>query len=163
MQDYVNDQSKTVIIKSGKITAKLLAKALQHVLHELKRGDAHRTSSSVYKGKQSVKKLVGQGTGVSNIEITDQNIRAFEPIARKYGIDYALKKDDSESPPKWLVFFKSRDADALTAAFKEFTAKQLKRGRQSKPSVLGELKKAKVLIAKLVTDRVKLKEQGIER
>ena len=47
--------------------------------------------------------------GVSNIEINDPSIRDFERIARKYGVDYAVKKDRSTSPPKYLIFFKGRD------------------------------------------------------
>ena len=58
-----------------------------------------------------------QNTGISNIEITEGNIKAFESTAKKYGIDFALKKDTTESPPRYLVFFKGRDADVLTAAF----------------------------------------------
>ena len=76
-------------------------------------------------GKQSLKQLMKQNAGVSNIEITEGNIKAFESTAKKYGIDFALKKDATESPPRYLVFFKGRDADVLTAAFKEFSAKKL--------------------------------------
>ena len=43
-------------------------------------------------------------------------------MARKYRIDYAVKKDKSVDPPKYFVFFKSRDQDAMTMAFKEFVA-----------------------------------------
>ena len=57
-------------------------------------------------GKQTVKQLIGQNQGVSNIEITDPSIKEFEKIARKYGVDYAVKKDRSSSPPKYLIFFK---------------------------------------------------------
>ena len=74
-----------------------------------------------------------QNTGVSNIEITKDNIKAFESTAKKYGIDFALKKDAAETPPRYLVFFKGRDADALTAAFKEFSAKKLTQDK--KPSI----------------------------
>ena len=90
-------------------------------------------------GKQSVKSLVRQGAGVQNIEITDKNIRSFQSVARKYGVDYALKKDTSSQPPRYLVFFKARDTDALTAAFREFSGKQLKQSK--KPSILVQLKK----------------------
>lgn len=93
--------------------------------------------------KQSVKKLIGQGQGVSNIEITDSNIKSFERVARKYGIDYALRKDTTGTIPKYLVFFKARDADALTAAFKEYSGKSIK--REKKPSVLAKLKKFREL------------------
>jgi len=74
-----------------------------------------------------------------------------------------LKKDNTEVPPKWLVFFKSKDADALTAAFKEFTAKTVQRSKKpEKPSLLESLKKMKELAAKLVTDKVKNKDRGME-
>ena len=51
-----------------------------------------------------MKHLVRQGVGVSNIEITDGNIKSFEKVARKYGIDFALKKDVSTQPPRYLAF-----------------------------------------------------------
>lgn len=90
------------------------------------------------KGKQSVKELVGQNQGVANIEINDKNIRDFDRVARKYGIDYAVKKDRTVSPPKYLVFFKARDADALTAAFKEYTANTVR--KLNRPSVMQKLR-----------------------
>ncbi len=80
-------------------------------------------------------------TGVSNIEITDQNIRAFSATAKKYGIDFALKKDTSGEIPRYLVFFKGRDADVITAAFREFSAKNLE--KEKKPSIRKELEQAK--------------------
>ena len=40
-------------------------------------------------GKQTVKQIIGQNQGISNIEITDPSIKEFEKIARKYGVDYA--------------------------------------------------------------------------
>ena len=76
------------------------------------------------------RELIGQNQGVSNIEITDPSIKEFEKIARKYGVDYAVKKDRSSSPPKYLIFFKGRDADALTAAFTEYTGKKVKKQRK---------------------------------
>ena len=79
-------------------------------------------------GKQTVKQLIGQNQGVSNIEITDPSIKEFEKIARKYGVDYAVKKDRSSSPPKYLIFFKGRDADALTAALPSTPGKGQKGG-----------------------------------
>ena len=162
-QDQVNEKSVALVIKGGKISAKLLAKAMKLFLQQAKKGIDKAKAPKIGKGKQSVKSLVKQGAGVSNIEITDANIGSFEPIARKYGIDYALKKDTTETPPKWLVFFKSKDADALTSAFKEFTAKTVQRSKApEKPSLLAALKQMKELAAKLVTDKVKNKDRGME-
>lgn len=112
-------------------------------------------------GKQTLRQLMKQNTGVSNIEITDGNIKAFESTAKKYGIDYALKKDTTEQPPRYLVFFKGRDADVLTAAFKEFSAKKLT--QEQKPSIRKALAafrdKAKQLNAS--RQKVKNKEQEV--
>jgi hypothetical protein len=113
------------------------------------------------RGKQTVKQLAKQGAGVSNIEISDQNIKAFEGVARKYGVDFAVKKDVSENPPKWIVFFKGRDADALTAAFKEFTAKQLKKTTE-KPSVIEALNGLMEKVKNQVLDLTKHKSKGQE-
>lgn len=82
--------------------------------------------------KAERKETCRTGQGVANIEITDKNIKDFERIARKYGVDFALKKDKTGEVPKYLVFFKARDADALTAAFKEYTAKS-DRKRNARP------------------------------
>ena len=107
-------------------------------------------------GKQTVKQLIGQNQGISNIEITDPSIKEFEKIARKYGVDYAVKKDRSCSPPKYLIFFKARDADALTAAFSEYTQKKVRNA--SRPSVLEKLNHFKELIKNAVVDRTRRKE-----
>ena len=103
--------------------------------------------------------LIGQNQGVSNIEINDPSIRDFERIARKYGVDYAVKKDRSASPPKYLIFFKARDADALTAAFTEYTGKKVKKAEKTeRPSVLAKLAQFKELLKNTVVDRSRRKE-----
>ena len=121
MQDEINEKTVALYIKTGKLTAAMLQKAMKALL---KKGKGQITKAP--HGKQTLKQLMKQNAGVSNIEITKDNIKAFESTAKKYGIDFALKKDSSEQPPRYLVFFKGRDADALTAAFKEFSAKKLR-------------------------------------
>ena len=84
--------------------------------------------------------------------------------AKKYGVDFALKKDATESPPRYLVFFKGRDADVLTAAFQEFSAKKLT--QEQKPSIRKALAAFKDKAKQLNADRQKVKNQtrgGIER
>ena len=115
-------------------------------------------------GKQTLKQLMKHNAGVSSIEITDSNIKAFESTAKKYGVDFALKKDATESPPRYLVFFKGRDADVLTAAFQEFSARKLT--QEQKPSIRKALSAFKEAAKQLNADRQKVKNQtrgGIER
>jgi len=113
------------------------------------------------KGKQTVKQLVGQGAGVSSIEISDKNIKAFENIARKYGVDFAVVKDKAETPPKWLVFFKGRDTDAVTSAFKEFSAKHISKTAE-KPSLLENLRDIMEKVKNQVLEIAKDKNRGQE-
>jgi hypothetical protein len=113
------------------------------------------------KGKQTVKQLVGQGHGVTNIEISDKNIKDFEGIARKYGVDFAVVKDGTENPPKHLVFFKARDSDAITAAFKEYSAKTMAKSSE-KPSMLGMLRDLMEKVKNQVLDINKSKNRGVD-
>lgn len=76
---------------------------------------------------------MNQRQGLTNIEITNWNIKSFERVANKYKIDFALKKDKSVDPPRYLVFFKAKDMDVMTAAFKEFSAKELT--KMNKPEI----------------------------
>ena len=49
-----------------------------------------------------MKKLLGEDQGASSIEITDKNIKSFEKVARKYGVDFAVRKVRNEAPPNTL-------------------------------------------------------------
>ena len=53
----------------------------------------HQKHKEPSHGKIPVKKLVGQGAGAKSIEVTDNNIKAFERVARKYNVDFAVKRD----------------------------------------------------------------------
>lgn len=163
MQEEVENRTFTLIVSGTKFTGRLFKAAIsKYMAHrrekklEKQRG---RDSPVTPKGKQTVKQLIGKNQGVSNIEINDPSIRDFERIARKYGVDYAVKKDRSASPPKYLIFFKARDADALTAAFSEYTQRKVKKAdRSESPSVLEKLSHFKELIKNAVVDRTKRKE-----
>ena len=158
MQEETNEKTIALYIKTGKLTAQQLQKAMKAVLTQTKKQIGKQPH-----GKQTLKQLMKQNTGVSNIEITKDNIKAFESTAKKYGIDFALKKDSTETPPRYLVFFKGRDADALTAAFKEFSAKKLT--QEQKPSIRKLIVSLKEKAAALNAqrDKVKNKDRGIAR
>ena len=165
IQAYTRSRVRTLtlIVSGTKFTGRLLKAAITKYMAHRKEKKLNkqksRDSPIISKGKQTVKQLVGQNQGVSNIEITDPSIKEFEKIARKYGVDYAVKKDRSTSPPKYLIFFKGRDADALTAAFTEYTGKKVKKAEKTeRPSVLAKLNQFKELVKNAVVDRTKRKE-----
>jgi len=163
MQEEVENRTLTLIVSGTKFTGRLfkaaISKYMAHRREKKLEKQRSRDSPVTPKGKQTVKQLIGQNQGVSNIEINDPSIRDFERIARKYGVDYAVKKDRSASPPKYLIFFKARDADALTAAFAEYTGKKVKKAEKTeRPSVLAKLAQFKELLKNTVVDRSRRKE-----
>ena len=139
-------------VKATKITGRMLAKAMQAFLRKMREPPKSKP------GKQSIKSLTKQGASLSNIEITGDNIGSFKKTARKYNVDFSLQRDNSETPPKWIVFFKAKDADALTAAFNEYSKTKLK-VKSQKPSMLAKLNKFKEL-AKAITAPVKNRSRG---
>lgn len=101
-QEEVENRTVTLAVNTTKLTARVLKNAISKYLAYRK--DKPREGPVKPKGKQTVKELVGQNQGVANIEVTDSNIRDFDRVARKYGVDYALKKDRSSHPPRYLYF-----------------------------------------------------------
>ena len=155
MQEEVRDKSVALVINVGKnggrMTASLLKWAMRQYMEQSRNPHIHH-------GKQTVKQLVRQGAGVQNIEITDKNIKSFEHVANKYGVDFALKKDTANG--RYLVFFKARDADALNAAFAEYTAKTMHRSAPKKPSLLARLSHFKEVAKQMDQNRAKNREKG---
>ena len=111
---------------------------------------------SASQGKQSMKRLIRQNRGVTNLEIEKTGIKDFDRCAKRYHIDYAIQKDLSCTPPRFLIFFKAQDADALNAAFKEYSAAVL--NKAERPSVLAKLHDLAQVIANL-PDKVRHKEE----
>ena len=163
MQEEVENRTVTLIISTTKMTASVLQTAIAKYLSYRKEKKSEKVRNGMARaspvkpcGKQTIKQLVEQNQGVSSIEVTEKNIKDFECIARKYGVDFALKKDRSGEIPKYLVFFKARDADALTAAFKDYT-KQTER-KKERPSILVKLRKLKEEMTAVKTPKVRKKE-----
>ena len=97
---------------------------------------------------------------MSQLDIAQTGIRDFERILNTYGVDYALRKDVTQVPPRYMVFFKAKDADVLTAAFKEYSS-ELKH-RETRPSVRKMLEALKDIVKDL-PGKVREKKQERER
>ena len=86
MQEEVTQRTVALCVEATKLSAGMLQQAMKKVLDEMQKGvTGHKTK--LHHGKQTLRQLMKHNTGVSNIEITDQNIRAFSATAKKYGID----------------------------------------------------------------------------
>ena len=141
MQDEVNTKVVAIMIKGGKISAEVLKKALDKFVQEIEKAQKQMQQPKTYRGKQSIKHLMSQNAAISNIEVTDGNIKSFERVAKKYNVEFAVKKDRTVEPPKYMVFFKGKDADVITQAFKEFVkVNEKKHGRVSVKEKLAEFR-----------------------
>ena len=152
MQEDIENKSVVLATKATKLTAQGLAKLMQAALRKIK-----ESKGKLKDGKQSLKQL-SKGGSLSNVEVTDGNIKAFDPVARKYNISYSLKRDDASNPPRWLVFFRAKDMDAMTAAFKAFSVKVVTR-ETDKPSVREIMQKSREAIKNVVRDKTRHKHR----
>ena len=158
MQEEVDQKTIALSMKTGKLTAQVLQAALKKYLQHRAKG-----KTMLHHGQQSLKQLKKHGAALSNIEITEANIGAFKPCAKKYGVDFALRKDKITQPPHYVVIFKSKDADNLEQAFREFTAKTL--SKEQRPSIRKVLSAMKQKTAEQTKQRAKekIRERGLER
>ena len=148
MQEEVEQKTFNIVVSTTKLTARTILNAGKAAIQQ--------QQAKMAGGKQSVRMLPRQNRGVSSVEIDKTNIRGFERYAKKYGIDYAIRKDNSEMPPRYLVFFKAPDAEAFNSAFKEYSASLLNKG--NRPSVLARLQELVQAAAEL-PGKVRHKEQ----
>ena len=137
MQEEVEQRTLTLVINGTKFSGRVLKNAVSKFVAFCRNQKAKKVNVHP-KGKQSVKQLTQQGQGVNTMEIDDANLRQFERIARKYGVDYAVRRDTSADTPRFLVFFKGRDSDAIMAALKEFSS--AKERKSERPSLLQKLR-----------------------
>ena len=148
MQEDIEQRTMSVTVQAAKLSGRVLKAAIAAALQKMEHS---RNTPKV--GRNSMKRLTARDPGASTIEVTGR-IRSFERIAKKHEVRYHIEKD----PPKWTVYFKANQADALTAAFKEYTRKDL--ARSTRPSLLSQLAKFKELAQALGRDKVKNKEHG---
>lgn len=163
MQEEITGRTVTLIVNGSKMTEQVFEKAVKKFLEEIQKSKQPK----IYRGRQTLKQLAGQNAGLSNIEISDKNIRAFTSVAKKYHVDFALKKDTAAEQPRYLVFFKSRDADAITAAFQEFASRRM--GREEQSSIRERLAQTKEQAEKkperrtIDREKIKVKDRSVQR
>ena len=157
MQEEVENRTINLAISTTRLTARSVIAGIRKYLQHREKVKARKgIRDTAVHGKQSVKQLLGQNQGANNVEIDKDGIRDFERLAKKYGVDFAVRKDKSVDPPRYLVFVRSKDADALDAICKEHQARSLTKDK--KPSVLTQLKKFKEMVA-AIPRKVREKKQ----
>ena len=162
MHEEVNQRVVSLSIRAGKLTADVLAKAVRMYL-EAQRRSGNRKQPQIKHGKLTVRQLMEQNAGAINIEVDPRNIKGFDRVARKYHIDYAIKKNNTLDPPKYIVFFKSRDQETMNLAFNEF--KELNNNKKKREPFKQVLQKFKALAMDMDKnrEREKTKQRHLEQ
>ena len=128
-------------MKASKLTARSLAYALRAVGRKIAK--EYRASKTPH-GKQSVKKLMAHGVATNSIELSGDT-KTFDRVARKWNVDYAFYK---AGPDKYLLFFKSGQADAITACFSEYSKKVLNKSKSRRTPIREQLRQGADQLAK---------------
>ena len=97
---------------------------------------------------------MGHGENVNSIEV--ESPKLFDRMARRFNVDYAFYQT---GPDKYLQFFKSGQADAITACFESYSRKLLGKSKSSRIPIREQLKRAADQLAK---EKTKTKERAKE-
>lgn len=134
VDEDVSRRTVALSINAGKLTARTLAHALQSAGRKIaQERRAHKTPH----GKQTVAQLMAHGEATSSIPVDGP--KDFDRVARRFGVDYAFYQSE---PGKYLLFFKSKQADAITACFSEYSRSVLTRAKTRKVPVREQLAQA---------------------
>lgn len=128
-------------MKASKLTARSLTYALRAVGRKIAK---EYQASKTPHGKQSVKNLMAHGVATNSIELSGDT-KTFDRVARKWNVDYAFYK---AGPDKYLLFFKSGQADAITACFSEYSKKMLNKSKSRRTPIREQLKQDADQLAK---------------
>lgn len=80
---------------------------------------------------------MAHGAATNSIEVDAPEL--FDRVARKWNVDYAFYKT---GPEKYLLFFKSAQADAVTACFSEYSRRVLNKSKSRRVPIREQLKRA---------------------
>ena len=131
MQEELERKSIAVVVSASKLTARVLARALAAAAHKIQQ---EHQKGLTPQGRQSVKKLMNHRAATNTMDFAGPT-RQFDRVARKWNVDYSFHK---VGPKKYLLLFKSGQADAITACFSEYSRKVLTKSRR--PSIREQLK-----------------------
>ena len=155
MEEDVTRRTVAISVQATKLTGRVLCKAFQKFLAQ---AEKQRRASLTPHGRQSVKQLMGHGGPSNSIQLKG-DARLFDRVARKFNVDYAFHK---VGPKDYLLFFKAGQADAITAAFSEYTKRVMAR-QNDKPSIRRGLRQAMGHVKPRQKEREKTREAVQER
>ena len=82
-------------VKAGKLTGKTMIKLLKWAV--VTGWNKISASNTNRHGKQRIKQLIRKDQGVTSVDVSKTELRDFQKVARKYGVDFAVVKHLNES------------------------------------------------------------------
>ena len=166
MQEEVNSKTVAISVQASKVSMQTMLKVAQAAIKDIENKKKEQKSKSlnkdnqITKKKMSVNEFTQKYDGLKTVEIDDSNIKSFEKYARKYNLEYALKKDKTTNPPTFVIFFKGKDTDMISRAFKEMINDNMV---TKKPSLIETLRKFSEKVPGINKDKTrhKHKEQSL--
>ena len=162
MQDEINEKTVNLAVRISKIAAAEIKKALEKLIAQLEQGKTKTpdvpkdpAEPELNKGKQTLRQLQKHNEGLSSIELKDPELRRLHRAMKKDNIDFAVVKDGKG---KYTMFFKGKNADEMTHAFKRYTEKIVKIA--DKRAIKVDLREAKAAAKALDTGRNREKNRG---
>jgi len=162
INEEIESKTLSIAVRVGKVTAAEIRRALEKIIDGIQQGKAKKPGKSknpkepeLKHGKLTLKKLQKHNDELSSVELKDPELRRLCRAMKRDNIDFAAVKDGKG---KYTLFFKAKDADVMTHAFKRYTDKVVK--RTEKRSIRAELKIAKTAAKALETGRDKVKNRS---
>ena len=147
IDEEISRSTIAISVRASKLTARGLAYALGEAAKKIRKSQAPQ-------GKQTVKQLLRQVGETSAIDLPGR-AKDFDRVARRWGVDYAIKRVEKG---KYLLFFKAKQADAITGCFSEYSRRMMSRSRDRRVPLREQLKRAQ----ELVRDQPRQKERTKE-
>ena len=147
IDEEISRNTIAISVRASKLTTRGLAYALGEAAKKIRKSQAPQ-------GKQTVKQLLRHGGEASAIDLPGR-VKDFDRVARRWGVDYAIKRVEKG---KYLLFFRAKQADAITGCFSEYSRRMMNRGRDRRVPLREQLKRAQ----ELVRDQPRQKERTKE-
>ena len=154
INEELTDCEINLAVRVGSTAAAELRKALEKIIGQLEQARSNKPPETskdpqqpkepktpkdpeLKQGKQTMRQLHAHNEGLSSIELKDPNLRALYKEMKKHDIDFSVVKDGKG---KCTLFFKGKNVEEMTNAFKRYTEKTV--ARAEKKAIKTELKEA---------------------
>ena len=142
MQEEVENRTVNLAVSTTRLTARSIIRGVRwFIMNHSQKKIRKQMKHPFAEGKQSVADLLKAGVSTDKIELPDGSARDFCKLAKKFGVDYAIRKDKSQEPARYVVFFKAKDTEVLDQVVKEYVSKT--NAKAEKASVREQLKDEK--------------------